>query len=109
MMALQIYELHMPDDGEDHSDGIAIVDTVTGEPLPISLNAFWDAEEAQACLDWLEWGGGDWRTNSRVLDGRIREWCVKVRHLTKCDTCHARLKPGHASALCEDCAEEAVA
>lgn len=51
-MAIQVYELQYWD-GEEHvSDGVALVNTVTNTPLPVSRLAFRDTDDAEAFLVW---------------------------------------------------------
>ena len=50
-MGLQVYEL--PAFGDSFNDGVVIVCTTSWVALPLSVNSFVDAEDAERFLEWL--------------------------------------------------------
>jgi hypothetical protein len=65
-------EVHESTGGGVFRVGVVLVDTTTNEPLPISIYAFHDGDEAE---DWLAWLGDDLRRHPpAVWPSLIRGW-----------------------------------
>jgi hypothetical protein len=86
-MGLQEYALQTPWDA-DRTEGVVIVDTCVGIPLPMSTGLFADADDASAFIEWAKLDSSE-RWDRLRLEARAHEW-AHLRDALPCPGCNGR-------------------